>query len=396
MRARGRSIWQDSKSGKWKYQVRVPRYGQKPLVLQRTASTKRDAERLADQLFLELDAARVIHRPLKFAELVHNYLKLKEPYVRPTTLANNSYLLSKYLLPTLGNRLVERITSAELQNILTEMRPGLSTATVNKIRSVANGVFETALDHRQIEFNPLTPVKKLANLPEEVTQVCEPWDLEETRAVLGAFADTDLDFFVHATLTLGLRKGEALGLRWADLNFEGGYLDVRRSRGSARTLDEKGKIMFKNQVGELKTKASRRRLGMTNLLLISAMRERDKLESLGKVPLPDQYVTTSRKGTPIAEKELYRIYNGVLAQSGLRRIRIHDTRHTAAVLALEAEIDLYKVSFGLGHGSQEITRRIYAPRVPALSIHFAETLANHIGGDPIRALGANSGGGVIV
>lgn len=376
MKARGRSVWQNVKTGKWKYQVRIPQPGSKPLVVQRTADTRREAERLADALYTDLSKKSIHLQPKSFAGLVSNYLKLKEPYLAPSTLANNKYLLNKYVLPVLGTMRTEGVTSTEIQAFLMSLHEKLSAASVNKIRTVMNGVFSVAVQYRVIENNPVAPVKPLRPKQGETTQVKAPWTVEEARQALKAVENTSIDFFIHATLALGLRKGEAMGLRWCDLDFERGIIEVRNNRGSRRTIDANGEVRTSSIAGDLKTKASRRRLAMTPIVLNSLMRERVRLQNLKKIPQPSDYVVLGYKGTPIGESSLYRMFNRILEFHGVRRIRIHDTRHTAAVCALEAEVAIEKVTYGLGHGSTEVTKRIYAARVPALSQAFSVSLSD--------------------
>jgi integrase len=376
MKATGRSVWQNQKTGKWVYQVRVPQLGNSALVRQRTANSKVEAMEAADKLYEELKGKASNPNPKFFAELFANYLELRRPFVKPQTLANNRYLIEKYVLPAFGSRLVANIQPAEIQHFLLGLRPALATATVNKLRTIMNSVFSVGVDYRYIPFNPMAPVKPLPKLPGETTQVQQAWSVEEARCALKAFEGTLLDFFVVAATSLGLRKGEIMGLRWGDLDFERGFIDIQNNRGSRRTTDSEGKIRTCMVEGELKTIASRRRIPLTSLALLSLMRERERANHLGFPCDKDSYVVRGVTGKPIAEATLYRHYNRISEANGLRRIRVHDNRHTAAVIALQAEVDITPVSYGLGHSSIEVTKRIYAPRVPALAEKFALGLAN--------------------
>jgi integrase len=396
MKAHGRSVWMDKKSGRWKYEARVTQPGGSIKKYQRTAASKQEAVVNVEALYQELTNSTFTSDAKFLSELVNNYLEIKKNYVKPSTLANNKYLIDKYVLGKLGNRRVEKLTAVLLHGYLSGLRPDLSTGTVNKVRAVLSGVFSVAVDYQQLSANPLRAVKPFRTLEGEKTQVEQPWSLEEVREVLKAFADTPLDFFIHATLTLGLRRGEALALKWSDLNLEEGWIDIRDNRGSRRVIDSAGQIRTEMTHGSLKTKASRRRLELTNLMYLSLMREKARLQQLGFTQELEDFIVVGDSGKPIGESSLYRIYNRVLAEHGIRRIRVHDNRHTAAVLALSADIDLVKVSYGLGHGGPEITKRVYAPIVPALSIAFSRGLAEAIEEDQEPTPGALVGGGVNV
>lgn len=388
MRARGRSVWQDPKTGKWKYQVRVPQPGSKPIVVQRTAESRPAAETMADQLFAQLKVKRINLKPETFSDLASNYLKLKAPYLAESTLANNKYLLDRYVLPRFGQARAEKISATEIQVFLMYLHESLAAASVNKIRTVMNGVFSLAVQYRVIDSNPIAPVKPLRPRSGEVTQVQAPWTVDEARRALRAVEHTPIDFFIHATLALGLRKGEAMGLRWQDLDFERGIIEVRNNRGSRRILGVNGEVRTTSVQGDLKTKASRRRLAMTPIVMNSLLRELARLEHLHKVPLPSDFVVVGNHGAPIGESTLYRSFNRIMKSNGVRRIRIHDTRHTAAVCALEADVAIEKVTYGLGHGSTEVTKRVYAARVPALSQAFSVGLSEILSHNELATPGA--------
>ena len=388
MKARGRSVWQDRKTGNWKYQVRVPQPGSKPLVVQRTADSRQTAETRADQLFAELNGKRIKLQPETFSDLASNYLKLKAPYLAESTLANNKYLLDRYVLPRFSHVRAEKISSTEIQVFLMSLHESLAVASVNKIRTVMNGVFSLAVQYRVIESNPIAPVRPLRPRIGEATQVQAPWTVDEARKALRAVENTPIDFFIHATLALGLRKGEAMGLRWCDLDFERGIIEVRNSRGSRRILGVNGEVLTASVEGNLKTKASRRRLAMTPIVMNSLLRERARLEHLEKIPKPSDFVLLGHHGAPIGESTLYRSFNRIMKSHGVRRIRVHDTRHTAAVCALEAEVAIEKVTYGLGHGSTEVTKRIYAARVPALSQAFSVGLSDILSPKELATPGA--------
>jgi integrase len=91
--------------------------------------------------------------------------------------------------------------------------------------------------------------------------------------------------------------------------------------------------------------------------------------------LLDQHLILGANGSPMAPSYLTRAFNRKLEQAGIRRIRIHDLRHTVAYLALEAGVALVEISQGFGHNGVEVTKRTYAPAVQALSDRFARQVS---------------------
>jgi len=397
MKANGRSVWKCPRSGKWICEARVPKLAGGYRKVQRSAATRQKAEELADKLYQELRQGSASESPKLFRDLVTNYIEIKTTHVLPTTIAGNKYLLDKYLLPSLGGRVLSKISPTDVFGLLSRHHEaGLRASSVNKLRGVLHSIFAVGVDHGYLSMNPVRAVRPFRPKPQETTQVGEPWTLEEARNALVVFSDSPLDCFVHLTVGYGLRKGETMGLRWSDIDFEQGYIEIRNNRGSKRVFDSEGRVVTRMIEGELKTKASRRRLQLTNLVMLSLMRERERLHLAGKAPDSGDFIVLSVTGQPIAESSLYRLYNRICEARGLRRIRIHDHRHTAAVIALESDVEPIEASYGLGHSSFEITKRIYASRVPKLSVSFASKLGDALSGDVTLPPGANVGGGVNV
>ena len=90
------------------------------------------------------------------------------------------------------------------------------------------------------------------------------------------------------------------------------------------------------------------------------------------------YLVSSPSGLPMSLSMLHKRYRGLYAVDGLRYVRIHDLRHSAAHLSLEAKAPLEAVSQALGHSSMEVTKRIYAPRVRLLDDLFSSALADSL------------------
>jgi len=144
MKARGRSVWRNKKTGKWIAEARVPTLDGSYKKLQRTGGSESNAIDLAEALYDILKSQTSGKLPENFAELVRNYLELNRNYSRDTTLANNKYLLEKYVIPVFGRKSPSSITPIELLSFMKQLRKrGLATSTVNKIRAVISVVFQS-------------------------------------------------------------------------------------------------------------------------------------------------------------------------------------------------------------------------------------------------------------
>lgn len=228
---------------------------------------------------------------------------------------------------------------------------GLSVRTRKKVFHTLKAMFEEAVRLELIPKNPvasLRPPKGNNNSP-KAGRTLEPW---EVKKLLEAAKEEPLGFFFRLLLGTGLRKGEALGLKWGDIDLEKGEIRVERSwaklRGSGAFSDPK-------------TAKARRTVPLPPSLLEE---------------LKDKWAEVMKKHPPEAAKELWlfprengqgpvhpdtpnRVLKRLIKASGIRPCRIHDLRHTWGSIALANGVPLEVVSEVLGHASADITLRVY-------------------------------------
>ncbi len=163
-------------------------------------------------------------------------------------------------------------------------------------------------------------------------------------------------------LTVGVRKGEALGLSWRDVDLDKSQLHVRH------TLQ---RVDGKLQLLDPKTKTSNRVvvLPASIVSLLRQHRVRQASEQLHADPtewIGNEWhlVFTSQVGTPIDDTAINHQICALLKKAGLGRIRIHDFRHTACALMLSQGVPVHVVSKILGHSSPTITLSVYSKVLP--------------------------------
>ena len=168
----------------------------------------------------------------------------------------------------------------------------------------------------------------------------------------------------------GLRRGEALGLRWADLDLERARLSVRRS-----LVPINGTV----EVHEPKTSRGRRVVALDpfTVSVLNTWSRCQKEEHLewGPAWTDSGLVFTRTDGKLIHPERVSKAFRARVKKSGLPPIHLHDLRHTHATLALAAGVHPKVVSDRLGHATVAITLDIYSHAVPALSEEAAATVA---------------------
>ena len=176
-----------------------------------------------------------------------------------------------------------------------------------------------------------------------------------------------------------MRQGEALGLRWEDVDLEAGVLSVRQ------TLERAGP---QPRFGEPKTERSRRTIRLPGVVATALRRHRTRqLEerlAAGERWRESGLVFTTSIGTPVHRARLHRKFKQILRTAGLPDIRYHDLRHTAATLLLVQEVDPRTIMETLGHSRISMTMDTYAHVMPALQLRAAAKMDEILAPDTNR------------
>ena len=295
--------------------------------------------------------------------------------VKPATTADYEHRYRKLISPTLGNKKIEAITSRDVFAWRSALRAeGYSTPTINGALQVLKAVLNAAIEEGAIKASPARKVSKLTKPVSEATQVKAPLTPDEARKLLSACQDDAVGVGTALGLVLGLRKGEVLGLKWRDLDLRARTISVVRTLREVTTYDEAGRGRTSLLEGTPKTRASVRVLTLPDPLW-ALLNKRNIDFSFGRPDPADYWITGDLEGVPLAPGSLTKGFENLLASVGLRKIRFHDLRHTAATLSVGAGARLESVSQSLGHTRVDTTKSIYARTVPELSSEFSEKMS---------------------
>jgi integrase len=251
-------------------------------------------------------------------------------------------------------------------------RRPLSPTTVHRILATLNAALSYGVRKRRLERN----VAALADRPRAARTELHVWTAEELGQFLERISDQRLAPVFTLLATTSLRRGEALGLRWSDLDLVEGRLAVRQT-----LLAINSHIQF----GEPKTNRSRRTVDLdpATVAILKAHRKAQLEEraeaGLGR-PRRDELAFTDDMGEPLHPNAVTRTFTKLVTEAGVPQIRLHDLRHTHATLALQAGIHVKVVSERLGHSSVSITLDVYSHHVPGLQREAAEKVAALIPG----------------
>jgi integrase len=175
-----------------------------------------------------------------YAELwLHGYIKGLR---RHSTFTRYQDILTRYIYPTMGGKLLSEIRRGEIRDLLLKLhKGGLSKSTVTLVKDVISGPLSFAVDEELIPVNPATGVTKRLQLGRDKKTAVEPLTGDEVHLFLSTCQANDpghYPFFMCAFRT-GMRLGELLGLQWGDVDWHGRFIKVERSYKLGRVTPTK-------------------------------------------------------------------------------------------------------------------------------------------------------------
>ena len=364
------------KSGKWSAQVTLG-YRPNGRRIRRTKTCSTKAEAIKKLQRLREDAKTKTSNKsdvVTFGDFADYCLENHATQTcRQSTINGYRDLLERYTKSYLWHMRLRDIDPDHIIKLMKQLESyGLNHTSRKQVRGVVGKILQMGVEQRIISINAvkLTPVPKKDYFHQK-TRVMDPLTQEEAIELIGLTQNHDLGAIIQISIAIGTRRGETLGLKWSDINFETGELKIQRSLKEHRVKQKDGS--WKTHIGEddVKTRNSRRTLtlGALTLKVLKAERHKQQLQKMvaGNVWQETDYVFTNDIGGPLNPNGVSKRFSKLLKNLGCRHIRFHDMRHTTAVLLLTAATPLEEVSQLLGHSSIGITKDTYAPFVPALS-----------------------------
>ena len=361
------SIFQ-RQNGLWAGQVDLGRVNGK-----RTRKTFYGATRkeVADRLAAALRDQQLGSLPSAGRETVGQFLTgwledSAKPKLRPSTFRSYSDLVRLHLIPTIGHVRLERLTPQQVQAMLNAKGAGgLSPRRVEYIRAVLRAALNQAVRWGLIARN----AAGLSTAPRVIRRPVEVLSPVDAQRFLEAARGDRFEALYTVSLSLGLRQGEVLGLRWQDVDLTARTLSV------AHALQ---RVDRKLQLVQPKTDRSRRTIRMpqvvANALLEHRARQDESRFLAGGRWTETSLIFTTSLGTPLEGINVTRLFQRLLAETGLPRLRFHDLRHSCASLLLAQGVAPRVVMETLGHSQIGLTMNTYTHVMPAVQAEAAEAM----------------------
>ena len=325
---------------------------------------------------------------LTVGKFIEDWLELTVRASRwPSTYDSYRTICRLHILPVLGSVPLSRLTPQHVQSLLnTKAATRLSARTVRYIYTVLRAALGQAVKWGALPRNVAT----LVDPPRRQAQEVKALTPEQAARFLEEAREHRHEALFVLAVSVGLRRGEVLALRWQDVDLNRRTLTVRHSLQ---------RIEGRLQCVEPKTPQSSRTVPLparaTEALRQHRVRQAEARLAAGPVWEDEGFVFTTAHGTPLDGRNVLRALQGLLRETGLPVVSFHALRHTCASLLLTEGVHPRVVMETLGHSDVRMTLNVYSHVTEPLLRLAADRMDAALGGkgDATVASGGDPGGG---
>lgn len=341
----------DKKTGKWLIQYRYTDWqGKRRKSTKRGFATKREAEEWLRNFLITQKA----DFDMKFADFWKMYCADMETRLREHTMRTKKYIVELKILPYFGNKRVNDITAADIRQWQNELiKMGYSPTYLKTINNQLSAIFNYAVRYYDLKSNPCA---KAGSMGKSKAEEMDFWTGEEFRKFIDSVMNKRLSYMAFMTLYwTGMRLGELLALNPKDVDLE------KRTISITKSYQRLGK---KDVITPPKTPKSKRVITIPEFLAADI---KDYMDSLYDLQENDRLF-------PITKYYLEHEMQRGIKESGVKRIRVHDLRHSHASMLIELGFSPLEIANRLGHEKVETTLNTYAHLYPNKQTKLAERL----------------------
>jgi integrase/predicted RNA-binding Zn-ribbon protein involved in translation (DUF1610 family) len=311
------------------------------------------------------------------AFLLDEWLPAVKGTLRPTTYASYTMLAREHIIPRLGGLQLQKLTPASINALYAHLGEHgrvhgggpLSASSVRRVHAVLHRACHDAVRWGRLTVNPVDA----ADPPKQSSEHSERpvWNAEQLAGFLVHVADDRLFALWRLLAMTGLRRGEALGLQWPDVDMEAGAISIRRAWIPVNGIP---------QMSEPKTRRGRRTIALdpTTLeaLKAHAARQADEQSDWEEAWAETGFVFAREDGQPLHPWHVSKAFRVHLKAAALPTIPLHSLRHSYATLALSSGVNPRIVSGRLGHATVALTLDVYSHVLPQQDRDAAEKIAD--------------------
>ena len=366
----------------WRYVIELgidPGTGRRLQATKAGFATKREADEAMRKASVDaLKGDRVSPDRQRLGAYLDSWLETVESRLRPTTFASYEVAVAR-IKRHLGAVPLQALKPLEIERFYGKLAKSaggrverLSAKSIRNTHVVLRRALADAERLGLVNRNPAAAARP--PVPGRVEQLT--WSAEELQLFFESLRGDRLEPLFLLIATTGMRRGEALGLRWRDIDFDG---------ASASVVQTNTTVKGEPIISATKTNKSRRNvaLGARALDALRAHRTQQREERLLAGPAwrtENELVFTDEIGDMLHPDKITRYFERKQREAGLSEIRLHDLRHSYATLALKAGIHPKVVSERLGHATVGVTLDLYSHVTKGMDAEAAEAVERRMFG----------------
>ncbi|GAJ38945.1 site-specific integrase [Saccharococcus caldoxylosilyticus] len=289
--------------------------------------------------------------------------------VEITTAKSREYVIRNHIMKYFQHKKINEITTFDIDSFYVDkLDSGYSGAYIRQMHNLLNQAFDQAVRWSLIKVNPV----KNAKPPKVKSEEKITWTVDEVNRFLNLIKNSSTEIPYLLAIFTGMRRGEVLGLKWDDVDFENKKIRIKRS---LCFVSGKG-LIFK----EPKTKKSKRQISISqhvvNVLKKHKQKQEFQKEKLGTQYQDNNLIVCTDDGKPLDPRNLLRQFYRLIEEANVPRISFHDLRHTHATILMQQGENPKVVSDRLGHSRVGITLDLYSHVSDDLQEQAAEKFEN--------------------
>ncbi len=296
-------------------------------------------------------------------------------HCKPSTYRGYKRAVEKHIVPAFGEHGLHTLRREDVKRLVANLiERGKARGTIQNCLVPLKAAYHQAMEDGLVTMNPAARLGRLLRASQGRWEHIQPLTREELTTLLKVAQERYPILYpvLLCAARTGLRLGELIGLQWGDVDFRGGFLEVRRA-------------VVLRQVTSTKTHRIRR-VDMSRQLqdTLQWLKEVRQLEAMaqGQEMLP--WVFLSPEGERWDDRNLRRGWYRLLEAAGIRHVRFHDLRHTYASLLCGEGAPPKYVQEQLGHSSIQVTMDIYSHLFPNGNREWVAKLDEPVGKDQSR------------
>lgn len=305
-----------------------------------------------------------VQQSITFQEWIEEFLvSYKRNEIKITTYEGYMRIYRKHIKDSqLGKTALNQVTTEMLQRYYNDkLNDGYNSKTVHSIGIVVGAALNHAVKLKMLSENP----NRYTSIPKKKKYEASVLSTEEVRRIVNEAKAEEIYPIIVTTVYTGMRKGEAMALKWENVDFQKRRIYIKNSlcKIDGDQTDEKGHRHARYEILEPKTKESIRMVPMMDEVYEALMLQKERQEMDKKryreIYLDQGLVFTDSCGNFLPQRQFMDQYHAFLRKYEITDIRFHDLRHTFATLLIDADVSMKVVQELLGHSTITTSMDIY-------------------------------------